>query len=51
MLIKSRMEKWIMKYSCNRILNNNENEETTVSVYVFYKHKVEWEKKKAKNPK
>lgn len=50
MLIKSRMEKRILKYSCNRILNN-ENEETTESVYVFYKHKVEWEKQKAKTPK
>ena len=51
MLIKSRMEKWILKYSCNRILNNNENEETTASMYVFYKCKVEWEKQKAKNLK
>lgn len=43
------METWIMEYSCNRILNNKENEQTTASMYVFYKHNVQWEKQKAKN--
>lgn len=37
-----------MKNSCNRILNNNENEQSIASVYVLYKRKVEEKNKKLK---